>query len=94
MLQRSELSGFTLILQQPKIYTSPVITSIILTSAAMGVLCLALCLWGAWMLSKYLAEPVHQLDAAMQQVEQHNYQMQIETDRVMRSGCLQEASTA
>lgn len=91
MARRSEVSGFTLILQQPKIYTSQVIASIVLTSVAMGVLCLALCLWGSWKLSMYLAEPVQQLDAAMQQVERHNYQMQIESDRIDEIGLLAES---
>lgn len=91
LAQRSGRSGFTFIIQQPKIYTLQVIWSMTATSVAMGVLCLIMCLYGAWMLSRHLAEPVHQLDEAMQEVEEHNYQLQIQMDRIDEIGQLADS---
>jgi len=76
-----ERTGFTLILQQPKTFTSPVIQTIYTVSGLMSFLCLLLCLWCAWVLSHHLSEPVKQLDAAMAQVEQGNYDIHMTTDR-------------
>ncbi len=74
-------TGFTLILQQPKTFTSPVVQTIYAVSGLMSFLCLLLCLWCAWVLSRHLSHPVQQLDAAMAQVEQGNYDIHMSTDR-------------
>ncbi len=76
-----KLTGFTLILQQPKTFTSPVVHTIYAVSGLMSFLCLLLCLWCAWVLSHHLSEPVKLLDAAMAQVEQGNYDIHMTTDR-------------
>ena len=74
-------TGFTLILQQPRSFTTPVMLTIYTVNASMSFLCLLLCLWCAWRLSRHLSEPVKQLDAAMAQVEQGNYDIHMTTDR-------------
>lgn len=86
-----EGTGFTLILQQPKTFSSPVMQTVYAVSTLMGLLCLLLCLWCAWLLSHYLAQPVHQLDEAMKQVKQGNYDIHMETDRVDELGRLTES---
>lgn len=91
LAQRSGRSGFALIIRQPKIYTPQVVWSMAATSVAMGILCVILCLYGAWMLSRHLAEPVHQLDEAMQEAEEHNYQLQIQMDRIDEIGQLADS---
>lgn len=79
-MKKLEPSGFTLILQQPKTFSAPVMHTIYLTGTSMGVLCLLLCLICAWMLSRHLARPIHQLDQAMSQIEGGNYQVELESD--------------
>lgn len=74
-------SGFTLILQQPTTFSAPVMRTIYLTGTVMGVLCLLLCLLCAWLLSRHLARPIHQLDEAMSQIEAGNYRVELESDR-------------
>lgn len=79
--QKLETTGFTLILQQPKAFSPPVMRTIYLTGTVMGVLCLLLCLLCAWLLSRHLTRPIHRLDAAMSQIEGGNYQVELESDR-------------
>ncbi|MDO5399614.1 MAG: histidine kinase [Eubacteriales bacterium] len=81
-------SGFTLILQQPKAFSAPVMRTIYFTGGVMGVLCLVLCLLVAWLLSRQLARPIHQLDAAMSQIEGGNYRVELESDRCDELGRL------
>lgn len=72
---------FSLVLQQPRAFTDPVLRAISLTGALMGALCLALSLLTAWILSRYLSEPVRQLDEAMAAVEKGQLDVRLETDR-------------
>ena len=65
--------GFTLLLQQPRIYTGRVLRSLYLVGGALGLLCLMLCAVAAWWLSRSLSRPVNALDDAMRQVEQGDY---------------------
>ena len=73
-------AGFTLLLQQPRIYTGRVLRSLYLVGGALGLLCLALCAVAAWWLSRYLSRPVNALDDAMRQVEQGDYDVQLYLD--------------
>ncbi|MDE7219028.1 MAG: sensor histidine kinase [Oscillospiraceae bacterium] len=76
-----EGTGSTLILQQPRAFSDPVLGAISLTGALMGALCLALSLLSAWILSRYLSEPVQQLDQAMGEIERGRLDVRLETDR-------------
>lgn len=78
---RQDRTGFTLLLQQPKTFTAEVMRTIYGVSALMGFLCLLLCLWCAWLLSRHLSEPVKALDDAMKQVEQGHFDIHLQTDR-------------
>lgn len=71
---------FQLILKQPQTYTSTVMRSIHSVSLATGLLCLILCLWASWALSRYLSKPVHEMDKAMGLVEKGEYDVAIETE--------------
>lgn len=86
-----EGTGFSLILQQPKTFSSPVMRTVYTVSTLMGLLCLLLCLWCAWLLSRYLAQPVRQLDEAMNEVKHGNYNIHMETDREDELGRLTES---
>ena len=72
--------GFTLLLQQPRIYTGRVLRSLYLVGGALGLLCLMLCAVAAWWLSRSLSRPVNALDDAMRQVEQGDYDVQLYLD--------------
>ena len=76
----SGAGGFTLLLQQSRIYTGQVLRSLYLVGAALGFLCLALCAVAAWWLSRYLSRPVNALDDAMRQVERGDYDAQLHLD--------------
>ena len=75
-----ERDGFCLVLKQPKTYTATVKQSIEVVSLLTGILCLLLCLWTAWTLSRYLSKPVHEMDEAMGRVEKGEYDVSIQTD--------------
>ena len=81
-------SGFTLILQQPRIYTPAVMTSVYYACLMMGLLCLVLSLVCAWLLSHYLSKPVNQLDEAMGRVEKGDYEVELLSDRSDEMGRL------
>lgn len=87
-LTKNRASGFTLILQQPKIYTPAVMASVYYACLMMGLLCLVLSLVCAWLLSKYLSKPVNQLDEAMGRVEKGDYQVELVSDRSDEMGRL------
>lgn len=78
---RAGRAGFSLILQQPRTYTAQAVRSIYLVAGVMGVLCLALCLAAAWLLSRHLSEPVGELDSAMRRVEGGDYDVRIQSAR-------------
>lgn len=84
----NEGTGFTLVLQQPRAFTDPVLGAIYLTGAAMGALCLVLSLLAAWFLSRTLSRPVRRLDEAMGQVERGRLDVRLETDRTDELGRL------
>lgn len=78
----------TLLLQQPRAFSSRVLGAIYLVAGLMGALCLALSLLCAWILSRHLSQPVHELDEAMGEVEKGNFNVHLETSRVDELGRL------
>lgn len=88
---RQKDTGFTLVLQQPRTFTRQVMRSIYAVSALMGFLCLLLCLWCAWLLSRHLSKPVDRLDAAMDRVKRGDLDVRLETDREDELGRLTES---
>lgn len=78
---RHEGTGFSFVLQQPSAFTAPVLGAISLTGVLMGALCLVLSLLAAWILSRYLSEPVQQLDEGMGEIELGRLDVHLETDR-------------
>ena len=75
-----ENGSLRLVLRQTRTYTSTVMKSINSMSVATGLLCLALCLWTSWALSRYLSKPVRTIDEAMGRVEKGEYDVTIETE--------------
>ena len=80
--------ALTLLLQQPRAFTSLVLGAIYLTGGLMGALCLALSLVCAWILSRHLFQPIRQLDEAMGEVEKGNFHVHLETGRADELGRL------
>ena len=74
-------TGYVLILQRPRPFTALVLRSFYLVGAIVGAVCLLLCMWCAWVLSRALSRPVHQLDEAMGEVERGRLDVRLETDR-------------
>ena len=74
-------ASFTLVLQQPKTFTNSVLRTFYLVASVTCVLCLVLCLWGAWMLSRLLSQPVRDLSHAMGEVERGDFDVRLQTDR-------------
>lgn len=74
-------TGLFLILQRPRPFTTLVLHSVYLVGALVGAAGLLVCMWCAWILSRYLSRPVHQLDEAMGEVEKGQLDVQLETDR-------------
>lgn len=75
------VGAFTVVLEQPRVFTHSVMSAFYLVTGLTSVLCLMLCLWGAWMLSRHLSSPVNALSEAMGQVERGNFDVRIETQR-------------
>ena len=89
--RRHEGTGFTLLLQQPRIYTARVTASIYSVCAVMGILCLLLSLLCAWALSRHLSKPVDELDEAMGRVRQGDYDAELKSDRTDEMGRLTDS---
>lgn len=81
-------TGFVLILQRPRPFTALVLRSFYLAGAMAGAACLLLCMLCAWVLSRALSQPVHQLDEAMGEVERGRLDVRLETDRTDELGRL------
>ncbi len=84
-------TGFSLILQQPMTFTSTVMHTIYGVSLLMGLLCLLLCLWCAWLLSRHLFRPIRQLDEAMGEVKKGNFDVHLDTERQDELGRLADS---
>lgn len=80
--------GLSLLLQQPKTYTAQAVRAIYFVAAAMGILCLLLCLLCAWRLSRRLFEPINELDRAMRRVEGGDYDVRLNSSRQDEMGNL------
>ena len=80
-VQKQSGGGLTLLLQQPRPFSSLVLGAIYLAGGLMGALCLMLSLLCAWILSRHLSRPVHQLDEAMGEVEKGNFDVHLEIGR-------------
>ena len=84
-------TGFLLILQQPLTFTRRALSTFYTISAALGLLCLGLCLLYALWLSRYLSDPVHEMDAAMDSVRQGDFSVQLDIDREDELGRLADS---
>ena len=84
-------TGMSLILQQPMTFTSTVMHTIYAVSLLMGLLCLLLCLWCAWLLSRHLFRPIRQLDEAMGEVRKGNFDVHLDTGREDELGRLADS---
>ena len=62
-----------------------------LVCAVMGLLCLLLCLWGGWVLSRHLSRPVRELSAAMEQAQQGNFSLRLPAGREDELGRLNDS---
>ena len=90
-LLREETTGLFLILQQPRVFNAGVRETYSLVCAVMGLLCLLLCLWGGWVLSRHLSRPVRELSAAMEQAQQGNFSLRLPAGRVDELGRLNDS---
>ena len=66
---REEVSGFTLLLSQPRAFTRDMTRMALLIGAAIGVLSLVLCVFAARMLSRSLSRPVQEMTQAMARMQ-------------------------
>ena len=90
-LLREETTGLFLILQQPRVFNAGVRETYSLVCAVMGLLCLLLCLWGGWVLSRHLSRPVRELNAAMEQAQQGNFSLRLPAGREDELGRLNDS---
>lgn len=90
-LLREEATGLFLILQQPRVFNAGVRETYSLVCALMGLLCLGLCLWGGWVLSRHLSRPVRELSAAMEQAQQGNFSLRLPQGREDELGRLNDS---
>ncbi len=90
-LLREETTGLFLILQQPRVFNAGVRETYSLVCAVMGLLCLLLCLWGGWVLSRHLSRPVRERSAAMEQAQQGNFSLRLPAGREDELGRLNDS---
>ena len=63
------VGGFTLLLSQPRVFTGEMTRLMLVVGFSLGGLSLALCLYGALVLSRQLTRPVQEMTAAMKRVQ-------------------------
>lgn len=80
-VERETLSGYFLVVQKPKVFTASIINAFYFISILMGVLCLILCFWGAWLLSRHLSRPIQELSSAMGAVERGQFAVRMRENR-------------
>lgn len=90
-VSKEEETGFYLVLQKPKAFTRSIVATFYAISGAMSFLCLLLCLWGAWLLSRHLSQPVQELSHAMGEVERGDFSVQIQSGREDELGKLSQS---
>lgn len=84
-------TGFFLILQQPRAFTSQALGTFYSVSAILGLLSLFLCLLYALWLSRHLSEPVNRMDDAMGAVRHGDFSAHLELDRADEFGRLADS---
>ncbi|HPF88245.1 MAG TPA: sensor histidine kinase [Candidatus Limiplasma sp.] len=89
-VQRETTSGYFLVVQKPKTFTATLIHAFYFISILKGALCLLLCFWGAWLLSRHLSRPIRELNTAMGAVERGHYAVRLKEDREDELGKLAE----
>lgn len=67
--QTEPVSGFTLLLSQPRVFTGEMTHLMMIVGVSLGAASLALCLWGALVLSRQVTRPVREMTAAMKRVQ-------------------------
>lgn len=67
--QTEPVSGFTLLLSQPRVFTGEMTHLMVVIGVALGTVSLLLCLWGALVLSRQVTRPVREMTAAMKRVQ-------------------------
>ncbi len=87
-VQQETTSGYILIVQKPKTFTESIIQAFYFISILMGVLCLILCFWGAWLLSRHLSRPIRELSTAMGAVERGQFGVRLRENREDELGTL------
>lgn len=75
--RREPVSGFTLLLSQPRTFTADTTRMVVLIGAAMGALSLILCVWAALVLSRSLSRPVREMTQAMERVQRGELSVRI-----------------
>ena len=85
---KDEKSSFILALRQPCLFTAGVMNTFYAVFISTGILCLALCLWGAWILSRHLFAPIKELSQAMGRVEKGELNVSLESNRRDELGSL------
>lgn len=90
-VQKEPDTGFLLVFQQPLTFTWQALNTFYSISAVLGILCLGLCLLYALWLSKYLSDPVHEMDSAMDSVRRGDFSVQLDIDRVDELGRLADS---
>ena len=86
--------NLALILQQPRLFTAQALRTVRQVGAAMGILSILLTLGYALHFSRSLAEPVHRLDQAMEQVQQGDLTVSIDLNRQDELGRLASSFNA
>ena len=84
-------TGLFLVLRQPATFAPGVMATLSMVSGVMGCLCLLLCLWGAWVLSRHLSRPVRELSAAMGEAERGNLALRLPAGREDELGRLADS---
>ena len=67
--QTEPISGFTLLLSQPRVFNREMTHLMVLVGVMLGAVSLLLCLWGALVLSRQVTRPVREMTAAMKRVQ-------------------------
>ena len=67
--QTEPISGFTLLLSQPRVFNREMTHLMVLVGVTLGAVSLLLCLWGALVLSRQVTRPVREMTAAMKRVQ-------------------------
>lgn len=88
LVEKENTSGYFIVVQNPKILTDTIVRAFYLVSILMGVLCLLLCFWAAWLLSRHLSRPIQELSHAMGEVERGQYEVRLRENREDELGLL------